>query len=63
MHIIATEKVSYVIITLSRLRVSGARAPLGPTVDTPLNACIRDSIRDIHNSIVHKVNEGMQGVS
>ena len=26
----------YLIITLSRLKVSGARAPLGPTVDTPL---------------------------
>ena len=27
----------YLIITLSILKVSGARAPLGPTVDTPLN--------------------------
>ena len=26
----------YLIITLSRLKVSGARAPLGPIVDTPL---------------------------
>ena len=26
----------YLIITLSILKVSGARAPLGPTVDTPL---------------------------
>ena len=24
------------LITLSKLKVSGARAPLGPTVDTPL---------------------------
>ena len=31
----------YLIITLTRLKVSGARAPLGPTVDMPLLTAIK----------------------
>ena len=34
----------YLIIKLSRLQVSGARAPLGPTVDTPL-LCISNAMK------------------
>ena len=35
--IAATRKVSHVFIYTYKLKVSGAHAPLGPTVDTPLN--------------------------
>ena len=34
--IAATRKVSHVFIYTYKLKVSGAHAPLGPTVDTPL---------------------------
>ena len=34
--IAATRKVSHVFIYTFKLKVSGAHAPLGPTVDTPL---------------------------
>ena len=35
--IAATRKVSHVFIYTYKLKVSGAHAPLGPTVDTPLD--------------------------
>ena len=38
--IAATRKVSHVFIYTYKLKVSGAHAPLGPTVDTPLG-CIK----------------------
>ena len=34
--IAATRKVNHVFIYTYKLKVSGAHAPLGPTVDTPL---------------------------
>ena len=34
--IAATRKVSHVFIYTYKLKVSGAHAPLGPTVDTPM---------------------------
>ena len=37
--IAATRKVSHVFIYTYKLKVSGAHAPLGPTVDMPLSAC------------------------
>ena len=41
--IAATGKVSHVFIYTYKLKVSGAHAPLGPTVDTPLTESLQGS--------------------
>ena len=40
--IAATRKVSHVFIYKYVYKVSGAHAPLGPTVDTPLLHCLKE---------------------
>ena len=48
--IAATRKVSHVFIYTYKLKVSGAHAPLGPTVDTPL-VCMCAYVCDIHTCV------------